>query len=547
MQRSQTKSAIEFYSNNPCEAAHDLLGVILSEHQKTGLNQMWNHPLPILNWSRGMSKTFMVALYFCLRASLRRNVKIGIIAPSFRQEKEIIEKINEIKDISEEKGLKFLTKSIVKSVIGANEAYIKFSTGSKIVCVPIGGSQKGGTSRGQRFHIVFIDEYAFLEESIITRVAKPFLNVQARDPIRYGEHTQNQLIIASSSWFRENHFFNMIEQYKDFVSNGSTRHCVSQFNIMDFQPTIEYNLDWDTITENLATMPKTDFEMEYLNMFPSMQAPMIGAKALKKMFEGLALHNEYCVELTNDGISEYIVACDPAEVMGGDNAAIIVIKLIKSSDGRPIFACPIYMSVWNDGKTMSNVAESLRDVCMRYKPSSLLIDTRGGGAEVIKQLSAGTPKFVNKNLSKYGDVDGSIPVVVPTVFGSKANAEMLSNTLLMIERGYVRFPRHVVIHENKDIENAYKELKYLKSEIVSLRPKQSGSSSVWIKTDKKSKKKDRAVAFIMACSAAYISWFSKYDISGSYKTAKKARPVFGRIKLSGGDPIDEYKKLHRIK
>lgn len=525
-------SALEYYREHPVDAAHDLLGVILSRHQKKGLRQLWDHPLPVLNWSRGMSKTFIVALYFCLRCTLYKGVKIGIIAPSFRQEKEILEKIAEIKDISEEKGLKFLAKCMIRYVLGANEAYIKFSTGSKLVCVPIGGSQKGGTSRGQRFHIVFIDEYAFLDESIITRVAKPFLNVKSRNPIRYGAHTQNQLIVASSSWFKENHFCALVDAYKDFVAEGSTKHCVSQFNILDFDPTSEYNLDWDSIVENMRTMPKTDFAMEYMNEFPSMTAPMIGAKALRKMFDGLSGKSKYVVETANDGSSQYLTACDPAEVMGGDNASVITVKLVKNDTGKPAFIVPVHMSVWNDGKPMSEVADFLRDISMLFRPDELLLDTRGGGTEVIKQLAVGSPKIINKNLARFIDSgeEIGIPILSPVVFGSKINSEMLSHTLLMIERGYVKFPGHVLIHESKEIENIYKELKYLRSEIVGLRPKQSGQSAIWVKSDKKSNKKDRAVSFIMACSAAYKAWFAPYETS-SAKTGKKAKPVFGRIKL----------------
>ncbi len=522
-------SAIEFYKEHPVEAAEELFGLVLSGHQKDGLLQLWNHPLPILNWSRGMSKTFLAALYFVLRGVLFKGVKIGLIAPSFRQEKEIIEKINEIRDIASEKGFPLLEKSIQRFVVGSNDAYVRFTNGSRIECVPIGGSQKGGTSRGKRFHIVFVDEYAFLDESIITRTAKPFLNVKSRNPIKYGKHYQNQLIIASSSWFKENHFYKTIESYSEAISAGSDKHVVSQFNILDFKPTSDYNLDWESITENMRTMPRADFEMEYMNKFPSISTPILGIKSIKMMFDSIKT-DEIGVEMSGLPKEEYIIACDPAEVMGGDNACIVVVRLYRDVQSRPSFVVPVKVMAWNDGKTMEQVAEMLREEAMRFKPTVMMVDTRGGGAEVIKQLATGDGIKILPLIHASKNVeDGVLPILMPIIFSSKVNAEMLSNALLMIERGRVRFPKPVAIHDVKEIENIYRELKYLKTEIVGLKPKQSGSQYMWVSADKKRSKKDRAVSFIMAVSEAYKKWFLPYE--GGKKSDSRPRARFGRIRL----------------
>jgi hypothetical protein len=524
-------SALDFYKEHPCEAAEELLGLILSDHQRVGLLQLWNHPLPALNWSRGMSKTFIAALYFLIRGILFKGVKIGLIAPSFRQEKEILEKMNEIREIASERGYPLLEKSIKKFVVGSNDAYIRFTNGSRIECVPIGGSQKGGTSRGKRFHIVFVDEYAFLDESIITRTAKPFLNVKSRNPIKYGEHYQNQLIIASSSWFRENHFYKMIESYEEAIAQGSTRHVISQFNILDFKPTSDYNLDWDSITENMRTMPRADFSMEYLNEFPSMSTPILGIKSIRMMFDSIRTE-QIQVETHAESGHEYIIACDPAEVMGGDNACVVVLKLYKDSSRRPSFCVPVKVMAWNDGKSMEDVADVLKDEFVKFKPILMMVDTRGGGAEVIKQLAKGDDiKIVDMSLRNIVSGDRVFPVLMPIVFSSKVNSEMLGNALIMIERGRVRFPKPVLMHDVKEIEDIHKELKYLKTEIMGLRPKQSGASHIWVSSDKKRSKKDRAVSFIMVVSEAYKKWFLPYE--NNRRRDSRPKPRFGRINLTG--------------
>jgi hypothetical protein len=80
------------------------------------------------------------------------------------------------------------------------------------------------------------------------------------------------------------------------------------------------------------------------------------------------------------------------------------------------------------------------------------------------------------------------------------------------------------------MEEIYRQLKFLKTEIMNLKPKQSGGAYFWVSSNKKSGKKDRAVTFIMACSAAYDRWFLPYERStGRFK--KRATPKFGRIRV----------------
>lgn len=527
--------ARDFYRNNPVLAAKDIFGISLSPHQVKGLNDLWNHPRPLLNWSRGMSKTFLIALYIVLRCFLYPKTKVGLISPSLRQEKEILEKISEIESIGIEKGRGAIAKFVKHISFGTNDAYISFTNGSKASCVPIGGSTKGKSSRGMRFHIVFVDEYAFLDESIINRVAKPFLSVKSRTPIRYGKHEQNQLIVASSSWFKENHFYAMKKSYQDMIASGSETHAVSEFNVLDFEPTSDYDLDWGSITEDMRTMPKLDFAMEYLNNFPSMTNPVIGQKTINRMFNSLNTTKISC-ELCSDGSSEYVIAVDPAEVMGGDNFCFVVLKKILSNTGKPVFMVPVYCEAWNDGKSMRDAGGVLIDAFIAFRPSMVMIDTKGGGSELIKNLREGVDNGVdNVCLVDYRDKehkDNEFPVVHPVVFSTEENGKMLSDTLKMIERGRIRFARQIIASEDESMSRIYKQIKFLKTEIIKIKPKVGQGGNLWIQADTKKGKKDRVVAFIMACSAAYRRWFQGIDDASKASTRKRVKCVFGRIDLS---------------
>src|SRR5271166_4759023 len=59
------------------------------------LDVMWKHSFPMIVGARGMSKSFMFALYCLLRALITQGCKIIIISASFRQAKNTFEYIEQ--------------------------------------------------------------------------------------------------------------------------------------------------------------------------------------------------------------------------------------------------------------------------------------------------------------------------------------------------------------------------------------------------------------------------------------------------------------------
>jgi intein/homing endonuclease len=68
-----------------------LFGKTLWPFQLAILNELWNRPFPMLIGSRGMGKSFLLALYAMLRAVFQQGSKIVIVGAAFRQAKVVFD------------------------------------------------------------------------------------------------------------------------------------------------------------------------------------------------------------------------------------------------------------------------------------------------------------------------------------------------------------------------------------------------------------------------------------------------------------------------
>jgi intein/homing endonuclease len=80
-----SEELIKFYREYPEVAAEDLLLIELSDIQKVVLRSMWFKSYVMSIMCRGSGKTFLNAVFACLKAMLYPGYRIGLLAPTFRQ------------------------------------------------------------------------------------------------------------------------------------------------------------------------------------------------------------------------------------------------------------------------------------------------------------------------------------------------------------------------------------------------------------------------------------------------------------------------------
>jgi phage terminase large subunit-like protein len=162
---------IEFYRNNPCIAAYDLLRVDLAPIQRVVFEDMWFKNYVITIASRGLGKTFLLAALATLSCLLYPGYRVGLMAPVFRQSKLIfaeVEKLYTRSPIVREAAEK-------RPVRGSDTCYLRFKSvhgvsPSYIEALPLGDGTK---IRGSRFYLVVVDELAQVPDKILDMVIRP--------------------------------------------------------------------------------------------------------------------------------------------------------------------------------------------------------------------------------------------------------------------------------------------------------------------------------------------------------------------------------------
>lgn len=155
--------------------------------------------------SRGLGKTYMCAIFCAFRAVMYPGTKICIASGTRGQAINVLEKImQEIKPRSPEFALEINEK---ETQMNGTKAIIQFKNGSFIKVVTSGES-----ARGNRAHILIIDEFRLVHKDVIDTILRKFL-ASEREPL-YSELTKeekkeqkkkerNKTMFFSSAYFQD--------------------------------------------------------------------------------------------------------------------------------------------------------------------------------------------------------------------------------------------------------------------------------------------------------------------------------------------------------
>ena len=165
--RKLIAESILYFREKPDVFCEEVLEITLNLYQKVTLRAFFNSKYSMWVWSRGLGKTWLGALALIIYGMLYKGTLIGVVAPSFRQSKVLVQdKI--IKDLMDRSD--FLRSEISRTVVSQAEATVEFYNGSRIMAIPTGDGSK---IRGYRFHVLMADEYANIPAEILDLVINP--------------------------------------------------------------------------------------------------------------------------------------------------------------------------------------------------------------------------------------------------------------------------------------------------------------------------------------------------------------------------------------
>ena len=197
-----------YYRANPHRFV-ELMGIHLKLFQKILIYAMMTYDYFYFIAARGLGKTYLVALYACIRCILYPGTKIVAFSATFKQGKEIVLKITDDFMIHSP----FLCNEIRKTSTGLNDCGVWFKNGSWIQ-VRVAGE----TSRGARANVIIGDEARMIPRKIYDTVMRP-MNSSPRQPgyLRKPEYKHlkemNKEFMMSSAWYKQSEMFDTVKAY----------------------------------------------------------------------------------------------------------------------------------------------------------------------------------------------------------------------------------------------------------------------------------------------------------------------------------------------
>ena len=172
-----------YYRQNPDRFAADYLHLRLKWFQKILLVMMFWSNVFVFIAARGLGKTFLSAIYCVTRCILFPGTKVCIASGTRGQAVNVLEKIMfELKPASPELCAEIDEK---QSKVNGTNAQIVFFNTSVIKVVTA-----SDTARGNRCHVLLLDEYRLISKDTIDTVLRKFLTLR-RMP-RYEELTEEE-------------------------------------------------------------------------------------------------------------------------------------------------------------------------------------------------------------------------------------------------------------------------------------------------------------------------------------------------------------------
>lgn len=389
--RLQMRKWTSFYRLNIHRFVGHYFQMDLFLFQKILLYFMNKNTFFMLIAARGLSKSYMIAVFACARCTLYPNSKVVIASGIKKQAKLIItEKIE--KELMQYPNLAREIKQIKGS---ANDATVVFHNGSTIEAVT-----SSENSRGYRGNILILEEFRMIDEYILNTVLKPFLNVYRQPPFlkkeKYKHLTEENIeLYISSAYFSSHWMQSAMESARDMMLQGRDTVIFS----MDYLTSLHHGLLSQKRVDNDRSNPNFDeisFRMEYQNLMYGQGADAIYAledvnknRILKNVFyptnnlEYQNVKNRRKEKLKDGEIR--IMGVDVALMGGNANDATVItcMRLIPNGDSY-IRKVSYIESI--DGQHTDDQAIRIKQIFEDFQCSRIALDCHGNGMSIYDAL-----------------------------------------------------------------------------------------------------------------------------------------------------------------
>jgi hypothetical protein len=516
---------------DPVWACELLLNRKLKFFQRIVLRAMWAKPFILLLFGRGVGKTSLVVIYFLLKAMLYPGLKLGCLAPAYRQSLLMFDEVNR----EYWSKCEYLVACCPKPPSVSNtRAILRFSNGSYIEAIPLGND--GGKARGRRYDAVFIDEYADLSEQIINLVIRPFLNVKR------GKQ-ENQMIIASTARYKWNHFWDQYVFYRaksgklpellrSWLKRRGFKEEPEKYDIFEFdlrdvnidKSIPEFMISDEIIDNSYATMTIDEFAMENLNLFPDETSGFFSSFLIMDHSVSRSEEHQILLRAIDDVNSETKKPYDTFFVFGIDaarsdkpDAANFCLSIMRIKSLKNIIEKNLCKVVTTHGATFQEMVNIVRQSHVDFglhRVRRIDVD-QGGGGTTLRDLLAEkwTDSRTGIEYDPILEIDGARPeqfentssefkVLYLQNQSDVFNNHMFNSLKADLEQNRLWLPITIKKDSDREIENAGVEIGLTKQELMVLETKPIHAGLKFVVP--RGYQKDRAVALGLANNGSNI-------------------------------------------
>lgn len=469
-----------YYRANPHRFAKDYLHIELRLFQKLIIYMMNKSTQLVFSASRGIGKSFLIAVFCCIRCILYPGTKVVIASGTRSQSIAVLEKIiTELIPSSPE-----LAAEITERKINGTEAIIRFENGSFIKVV-----SANENARSNRSTILVCDEYRLMKKHIVDTILRKFLT-QRRMP-KYADLTKeernkeydkekNGTYYLSSAYYKSSWAWDKCKDVFAQMLNPDKQ----QFIIgLPYQvPLKEGLISKETIEDELSesTTNMVTFSMEYLSeWYGSTEGAFF-------QFDDLAKNRNITYPFYPDEVSIKlgsnkqigipmkepgeirILSVDVALMSSSKNkndASAIYLNSMKPTKNMRYISNIVYGET-HEGLRTDSLALKIRKMFDDFRCDYIALDTNGIGLSCYDLLAA---EIIDHNtgiiypaLSCYNNkemadrcADRSAPKVIWSI---KANAQFNSDCAYLLREGFKASRIRLLLNE-VEADEALGELK----------------------------------------------------------------------------------------
>lgn len=448
-----------FYRQNPDKFAEDYLHLRLKLFQRLLLTMMFWSTTFVLIACRGLGKTFISAVYCCIRCILYPGTKVCIASGTRGQATNVLEKIMlELKPLSPELRAEIDEK---QSKMNGTNAQIVFHNTSVIKVVTA-----SDTSRGNRCNVLLLDEYRLISKDTIDTVLKKFLTLRRMpryddlsDEEKRKEYAKekNLTLYLSSAYFKDHWSYTKCVDTFKAMMDDSRKQFVCGF---PYQLSIsEGLLDPEAVEDEMSESDFSDikwsmemcaewygsedgafFDFESISKNRKIKYPMLPEETAS-----LLSSNHISILPKQNGelrILSADIALMSSKKTNNDATAIFVNQLVPTKSGR--YVSNIIYTDSHEGLRTDDQALIIRKLYDEFSCDYIVLDTMGVGLGVYDCL---TKEIMDPEtgesypaLSCYNDKVMADRCAVPgaekVIWSVKANAQFNSDCAFLLREAF---------------------------------------------------------------------------------------------------------------